>query len=49
MISPQGKSAVLRRLTLLKHLQDVQLRPEEAQVLIPRVETDTCRAEDRDR
>ena len=49
MISPQGKSAVLRRLKLLKHLQDVKLRPEEAQVLMQRLETDTCSAEDRDR
>ena len=49
LISPQGESAVLRRLKLLKHLQDVKLRPEEAQVLMQRVETDTCSAEDRDR
>lgn len=39
---------MLRRLTLLKRLQDVNLRPEEAQALMQRVETNTCSAEDRD-
>ena len=48
MISPQVESAVLRRLQLLKCLQDVQLRPEEAQALMQRVETNTCSAADRD-
>ncbi len=48
LISPQVESAVLRRLTLLKHLQDVPLRPEESQALMQRVDTNTCSAEDRD-
>ena len=48
LISPQVESAVLRRLTLLQHLQDVPLRPEESQALMPRVDTNTCSAEDRD-
>ena len=48
MISPQVEAAVLRRLQLLKRLQDVHLRPEEAQALLQRVETNTCSAEDRD-
>ena len=47
MISPQVESAVLRRLKLLKHLQDVKLRPEEAQALMQRVETNTCSGADR--
>jgi len=48
LISPQVESAVLRRLTLLKRLQDVPLRPEESQALMQRVDTNTCSAEDRD-
>jgi hypothetical protein len=48
LISPQVESAVLRRLKLLKCLQDVKLRPEEAQALMQRVETNTCSAADRD-
>jgi hypothetical protein len=48
LISPQVASAVLRRLKLLKHLQDVPLRPEESQALMQRVATNTCSAEDRD-
>jgi hypothetical protein len=48
VISPQVESAVLRRLTLLKRLQDVHLRPEEAQALVQRVETNACSAADRD-
>jgi hypothetical protein len=48
LISPQVESAVLRRLKLLKHLQDVPLRPEESQTLMQRVDTNTCSAEDRD-
>jgi hypothetical protein len=48
LISPQVESAVLRRLKLLKHLQDVPLRPEESQALMQRVDTNTCSAEDRD-
>lgn len=39
---------MLRRLKVLKRLQDVQLRPEEAPALMQRVETNTCSAEDRD-
>ena len=39
---------MLRCLTLLKRLQDVQLRPEEAPALMQRVETNTCSADDRD-
>ena len=39
---------MLRRLKVLKRLQDVQLRPEEAPALLQRVETNTCSAEDRD-
>lgn len=48
-IFTQVESAVLRHLTLLQRLQDVHLRPEEAQVLMQRVATNTCSAEDRDR
>ena len=48
LISPQVESAVLRRLKLLQHLQDVPLRPEESQTLMQRVDTNTCSAEDRD-
>jgi hypothetical protein len=48
LISPQVESAVLRRLKLLKRLQDVPLRPEESQALMQRVDTNTCSAEDRD-
>jgi len=48
-LSTQVESAVLRRLKLLKRLQDVHLSPEEAQMLMQRVETNTCSAEDRDR
>ena len=40
---------MLRRLKLLKRLQDVTLSPEEAQALRHRVETNTCSTEDRDR
>ena len=39
---------MLQRLKLLKCLQDVHLRPEEAQALMQRVETNTCSAADRD-
>lgn len=39
---------MLRRLKLLKRLQDVQLRPDDAQALMQRVETNTCSAADRD-
>ena len=49
LLSPQMESAVLRRFKLLKRLQDVHWRPEEAQALMQRVETNTCSAEDRDR
>ena len=49
LVSPQVESAVLRRLKLLKRLQDVPLSPEEAQALRQRVETNTCSTEDRDR
>jgi DNA-binding transcriptional MerR regulator len=42
------ESAVLRRLKLLNRLQDVHLRPEEAQALMQRVETNTSSAADRD-
>ena len=48
LISPQVESAVLRRLTVLKGLQDVKLRPEEAPALMQRVETNTCSAAARD-
>ncbi len=48
-IFTQVESAVLRHLTLLQRLQDVHLSPEEAQVLMQRVATTTCSAEDRDR
>jgi hypothetical protein len=41
VISPQVESAVLRRLKVLKRLQDVHLRPEETQALMQRVETNT--------
>ena len=49
LVSPQVEFAVLRRLKLLKRLQDVTLSPEEAQALRQRVETNTCSTEDRDR
>jgi hypothetical protein len=49
LISMQVESAVLPRLKLLKRLLDVELSPEEAQALMQRVKTNTCRAEDRDR
>lgn len=39
---------MLRRLKLLKRLQDVPLRPEETQALMRRVEINTCSAADRD-
>ena len=39
---------MLRRLKVLKHLQDVHLYPEEAPALLQRVATNTCSAEDRD-
>ena len=45
----QVESAVLQHLKLLKRLQEVNLSPGEAQVLMQRVETNTCSAEDRDR
>jgi hypothetical protein len=48
LISSQVESTVLRRLKLLKRLQDVPLRPEEAQALMQRVDTNTCSAADRD-
>ena len=35
------ESAVLRRLKVLKRLQDVHLRPKETQALMQRVETNT--------
>jgi hypothetical protein len=41
LISPQVESAVLRRLKVLKRLQDVHLRPKETQALMQRVETNT--------
>jgi hypothetical protein len=37
---------VLRRLTLLKYLQEINLSPEETLTLMRRLETDTCRPED---
>ena len=40
---------MLRRLKLLQRLQEVDLSPDEAQVLMQRVETNTCSAADRDR
>jgi hypothetical protein len=48
LISPQVESAVLRRLKVLKCLQDVKLRPEEAPALMQRVDTNTWSAADRD-
>ena len=39
---------MLRRLKLLKRLQDVPLGPAEAQALMQRAETNTCSAADRD-
>ena len=48
-IFTQVESAVLQHLKLLKRLQEVNLSPGEAQVLMQRVETNTCSAEDRDR
>ncbi len=38
-ISIQVESAMLQRLKLLKRLLDVDLSPEEAQALMPRVKT----------
>ena len=40
---------MLRHLKRLQRLQAVNLSPEEAQVLMQRVETNTCSTEDRDR
>jgi hypothetical protein len=37
---------VLRRLTLLKYLHEINLRPEETLALMRRLETDSCRPED---
>lgn len=45
--STQVESAVLRRLQLLKRLQEVQLSPEAGLALMQRVETNSCSAEDR--
>jgi hypothetical protein len=45
--STQVESAVLRRLKLLKRLQEVQLSPEAGLALMQRVETNSCSAEDR--
>ena len=40
------ESAVLRRLQLLKRLQEVTLSPEEGLALIQRLETNSCSAQD---
>jgi hypothetical protein len=45
--STQVESAVLRRLKLLKRLQEMQLRPEAGLALTQRVETNSCSAEAR--
>jgi hypothetical protein len=45
-ISILVESAMLRRLKLLKRLQDVQLSPEAGLALIQRVETNSDSAED---
>jgi hypothetical protein len=37
---------VLRRLKLLKYLQEIHLSPEETLALMRRLETDSCRPED---
>jgi len=37
---------VLRRLTLLKYLHEINLRPEDTLALMRRLETDSCRPED---
>jgi hypothetical protein len=37
---------VLRRLKLLKYLQEINLSPEETLALMRRLETDSCRPED---
>lgn len=49
LISIQVESTVLRRHKLLKRLLDVNLSPDEAQVLMQRVKMNTCSADDRDR
>ena len=46
--STQVESAVLRRLKLLKRLQEVQLSPEAGLALMQRVETNSWSAEDRE-
>ena len=45
-ISTQVESAVLRRLKLLKRLQDVELSPEEGLGLLQRLETNSGRPDD---
>jgi|SRR6266849_667410 hypothetical protein len=47
-LSRQVESAVLRRLKLLKRLQEVQLSPEAGLALMQRVEINSCSAEDRE-
>src|SRR6266849_4795863 len=47
-LSRQVESAVLRRLKLLKRLQEVPLSPEAGLALMQRVETNNCSAEDRE-
>lgn len=42
----QVEPAMLRRLKLLKRLQDVHLSPEEGLALMQRVETNSCRGDD---
>ena len=49
IISTQVESAVLRRLKLLKRLQDMQLSPAEAQGLLERITTNRSSADDRER
>jgi hypothetical protein len=46
LISLAVEPIVLRRLTLLKYLQEINLRPEATLALMRRLETESCRPED---
>jgi hypothetical protein len=48
LILSQVESAVLRRLKLLRRLQEVKLSPDAAWALLERVKTHTSSAEDRE-
>jgi len=46
LIPLEVEPVVLRRLKLLKYLQEIKLSPEETLALMRRLETDSCRPED---